>query len=235
MDRRDLGLLALSGLALAVHFGTWVTSLTLTSVAASTSLVCLQIAWVVAWQAARGQHFPRRVMVGLTAAFAGALVVSGVDLSLGQRALVGDVLALFGGIAAAAYMVLGAHARRTVSTSSYTFVCYGTCALLLLIACLVSGQDVVGFPAKQWLMLVLLTVTAQLLGHSVFNHLLATTGPVLVSVALLLEVPGASLIAAGFLGQRPPIGTVLGLAVILLGMALVVIGNLATAPSAPVD
>ncbi|MGH3509364.1 MAG: DMT family transporter [Nocardioidaceae bacterium] len=235
LGRRELGVLVLSGLALAVHFGTWVTSLTLTSVAASTSLVCLQIAWVVAWQLVRGQRFPRRVMIGLTAAFAGAIVVSGVDLSLSSRALVGDVLALVGGIAAAAYMLIGAHARRTVSTASYTFVCYGSCALVLLVACVVSGQDVVGFPAKQWLLLVLLTVTAQLLGHSVFNHLLATTGPVVVSMALLLEVPGASLIAAGFLGQRPPIGTVVGLAVILLGMMLVVIGNLSTAPSAPVD
>ena len=43
-----------SGAALAVHFGTWVTSLTLTSVASATAIVCLQIAWIVAWQMLRG-------------------------------------------------------------------------------------------------------------------------------------------------------------------------------------
>jgi drug/metabolite transporter (DMT)-like permease len=71
----------------------------------------------------------------------------------------------------------------------------------------------------------LLTVSAQLLGHSVFNHLLATTSPTVVSLALLLEVPGASLLAALFIGQVPPLAAGLGLAVIVTGMALVIRGG----------
>ena len=63
------------------------------------------------------------------------------------------------------------------------------------------------------------------MGHSVFNHLLATTSPVFVSLALLLEVPGASLLAAVLLGQVPPFGAVVGLLVILAGMALVIVNN----------
>jgi drug/metabolite transporter (DMT)-like permease len=233
LDRRRLAGIALAGAALAVHFGTWVTSVTLTSVASATALVCLQIAWVVGWQLLSGERFGAGVVAGLLLALAGVVVVSGVDLTLSVRALVGDLLALVGGAAAAAYTILGSRARRTVGTAAYTFVCYGTCALLLVPACLLAGQPLAGYPAPQWGLLVLATVTAQLLGHSVFNHLLATTTPMLVSLALLLEVPGASLIAAAFLGQTPPAAAVLGLVTILAGMVLVILANRAPVPEEP--
>ncbi len=233
---RSLRLLLASGAALAVHFGTWVTSLTLTSVASATAIVCLQIAWVVAWQLVRGERFNVGVLAGLVLALAGVLVVSGVDFSVSPQALLGDALALVGGVAAAAYMLIGSRARQATSTTTYTFVCYGTCAAILLVACLVAGQDLGGYPLSQWGLLVLVTLTAQLMGHSVFNHLLATTKPIVVSLALLLEVPGAALLAAVILGQVPPPGAVVGLVVILAGMALVVVNNRGPAvEQAPVD
>jgi drug/metabolite transporter (DMT)-like permease len=230
---RTLRLILASGLALAIHFGTWVTALTLTSVASATALVCLQIAFVVAWAMLRGERFGAQVMVGLVVAFAGVLVVSGVDLSLSRRALVGDLLALVGAVGGAAYIVLGARVRQGVSTTTYTFVCYGSCALLLLVASLVSGQSLAGYAASQWVLLLTVTLTSHLLGHSVFNHLLATTSPMLVSLALLLEVPGASLLAAVILGQVPPPAAVVGLLVVLSGMALVVIGSTETNATTP--
>ena len=233
---RSLGLVVLSGAALAVHFGTWVTSLTLTSVASATAIVCLQIAWVVAWQLLQGERYGVGVAAGLVISFVGVLVVSGVDFTVSPEALLGDALALVGGVAAAAYMVIGARARQATSTTTYTFVCYGTCAAVLVGACLVSGQDLWGYPLSQWGLLVLVTLTAQLMGHSVFNHLLATTKPIVVSLALLLEVPGAALLAAAILGQVPPPGAVVGLVVILVGMALVVLNNRSPdLEQAPVD
>lgn len=234
-----LRLVVLSGVALAVHFGTWVTSLTLTSVASATAIVCLQLIWIVAWQLLRGERFGTMVVAGLVCAFVGVLVVSGVDFRLSPRALAGDVLALVGGIAAAAYTVLGSRARQSASTTTYTFVCYGTCAVVLVVACAVAGQDLAGYPLRQWGLLLLVTATAQLLGHSVFNHLLATTSPLLVSLALLLEVPGAALIAAFLLGQTPRLPALGGLGLMLIGMALVILGNRGRAvgpvTEAPVD
>ncbi|HSE08317.1 MAG TPA: DMT family transporter [Nocardioidaceae bacterium] len=232
LGSREVLLVAASGLALAVHFGTWVTSLTLTSVASATALVSLQLAWVVAWQLLKGERFGPGVGAGLAFAFVGVLVVSGVDFSLSPRALAGDGLALVGGISAAAYMLVGSRARQTMTTTTYTFVCYGTCAAVLAAAALVAGQDLGGYDGAQWLLLVAVTLTAQLLGHSVFNHLLATTSPVLVSLAILLEVPGAALLAAWWLGQQPPLAALAGLAVILAGMTLVILGN--RAPTAEV-
>ncbi|HET6698511.1 MAG TPA: DMT family transporter [Nocardioidaceae bacterium] len=219
-----------AGIALAVHFAAWVTALTLTSVASATALVCLQIAWVVAWQLLRGHRFDLRVVLGLLLAFCGVLVVSGVDFSISPEALAGDLLALAGGVGAAAYTVIGAAARRELSTTAYTFACYGTCAVLLAAGCLAAGQDLTGYPLDQWLLLLLITVTSQLMGHSVFNHLLATTGPMLVSLALLLEVPGAALLAALLLGQTPPPGALVGLGVIVAGMMLVIVTDRAHFP-----
>ncbi|MEP6817274.1 MAG: DMT family transporter [Marmoricola sp.] len=229
LSRSELGWILASGVCLAVHFATWVTSLTMTSVASSTAIVCLQIAWVVAWDRVTGVRLPRKAVVGLVVAFLGVLVITGVDFSVSTRHLMGDLLALTGSIAVAAYTVIGSRARRTVTTTSYTFVCYGTAALLLLLACVVSSRPLVGYDAKQWALIGLVTVTAQLLGHSVFNHLLDTISPMLVSLALLLEIPGASLLAAAVLGQVPPVGVFLGLAMILAGMALVII----TGPTQP--
>lgn len=225
LGRRQVLLVVASGTALAIHFAAWVTSLTLTSVASATAIVSLQIAWVVAWQILRGERFGTGVVLGLVVAFSGVLVVSGVDFTLSARALAGDLLALVGGAAAAAYTLVGSRARQTTSTTTYTFVCYGTAAALLAVASLVSGQQLGGYPLDQWLLLVAVTVTAQLLGHSVFNHLLATTSPMLVSLALLLEVPGAALLAAWLLDQRPPAGALVGLGVIVTGMGLVILTN----------
>jgi drug/metabolite transporter (DMT)-like permease len=233
---RTVALVLASGAALALHFATWVTSLTLTSVASATAIVCLQIAWVVGWQLIVGERFNAGVVVGLVLAFTGVLVVSGVDLRLSTDAVIGDVLALVGGAAAAAYMLIGARARQSLSTTMYTFLCYGSCSLLLLVACLVAGQDLAGYPRSQWALLLLVTLTAQLLGHSVFNHLLATTSPVVVSLALLLEVPGAALLAAVILAQVPPWEAVIGLAVMVAGMALVIVNNRAPGiEQAPLD
>ena len=235
LHRRQVGLILVSGAALAFHFATWVTALRMTSVASATAIVCLQLGWVVAWQALRGERFNAGVIGGLVIAFAGVLVVSGVDFSLSGRALVGDLLALVGGIGSAAYTVIGSRARATVSTTTYTFICYGSCAVILLVAILLTGQQLTGYPAEQWALIGLVTVTAQLLGHSVFNHLLATTSAMVVSLTLLLEVPGAALLAALFLAQTPPTGALVGLVVILVGMVFVVVNNRPPRPTELVE
>ena len=220
---RDALLVVLAGVCLAAHFGFWISSLDLTSVASSTALVSLQVVWVVAFDLARGARVGARLLFGVLVATVGGVVVGGVDLSLSARALAGDVLALVGSVAVAAYAVIGGRVRQRMRTSTYTLGCYGTAALVLLVAALVAGQSLTGYPSEEWAKLVVLTATAQLLGHSVFNHLLATVTPTVVSLALLLEIPGAALIAAAWLGQVPSPTAFAGLVLILAGMAVVVL------------
>jgi drug/metabolite transporter (DMT)-like permease len=222
LNRRQLRVLAVSSVALAAHFATWVMSLKMTSVASATALVGLMAGWVVLLSWWRGEVIHRLVLTGLVLSFAGVLLISGVDTGLSTRALIGDLLALAGGLFAAIYTVAGAEARRTLSTTTYTTVCYSGCAAVLLVVCLVADQPLSGFGASGWWSLVAVTACAQLLGHSAFNHLLATMSPTVVSLIILLEVPMAAILAAVFLAQAPPLGVYVGLALIVCGLAVVV-------------
>lgn len=223
-DRGPLRTAAASGVALAVHFALWVPSLRLTSVAASTALVTTTSIWTVALDRLRGRHVPRGVVAGVLLATAGVLMVTGVDAGRSGRALTGDVLALLGGLAAAFYVTAGESARRSMSTGPYTLTAYTVCAILLLAVCLVGRQPVVGsgYDAKTWGQLALLTLCAQLVGHTLFNRALAVAGATTVSLAILLETPGAALVAWVWLGQRPPTLIVPGALAVLAGLALVV-------------
>ncbi|MFL6130732.1 MAG: DMT family transporter [Mycobacteriales bacterium] len=229
LERRQWRLCLLAGTLLAGHFAAWVPSVTLTSVASSTALVATQPVWAALLARALGRQVRRPVWVGTGVAVVGASLLTGVDVTLSARALLGDLLALVGGALAAAYVTVGGAVRapspgrtREVSTTAYTTICYSTCALLLLALCLGSGQRLTGYSGVTWLQLAGLTAGAQLLGHSLVNVVLRTTSPTVVSLAILFEVPGAILIAAIWLGQLPPAGTVPGLLVLLAGLALVV-------------
>jgi drug/metabolite transporter (DMT)-like permease len=117
---------------------------------------------------------------------------------------------------------VGAEVRATVSTTTYTTICYATAAVALLAVCLVSGQQLGGYPAGTWWALVGLTAGAQLLGHSVFNKVLRTTSPTIVSVAILFEIAGAALLAQLWFGETPPLVAVPAAGLIAAGVVVVV-------------
>jgi len=212
----------MAGTALAVHFATWVPAVTLTTVAAATALGAVQPVWNALLARLGGQVVSRRVWVGITLAVLGAVMLTGLDLGGDRQALLGNVLALIGGMAAAVYVALGARARARVGTTAYSVSCFGVCAVLLLGLCLVAGVPVVGFSAQTWGMLIALTVLAQLLGHTLLNRAVGTVGPVVVALVILLEVPVATVIAAWWLGQVPPAATLPAAALVLAGVAVVV-------------
>ncbi|MBM9507696.1 DMT family transporter [Actinacidiphila acididurans] len=225
IGRRALAMSVLAGLVLALHFGLWLPSLNMTSVATSTALVTTTPIWTTLILRARGHRPPGMVWAGTALAVVGVVLLTGIDLSTDTRALAGDALALGAGMAAAGYVLLGAEVRRTASTTAYTYVCYGTTAVALLAVCLVSGSALGGWDGRTWLKIAALTVAAQLLGHSLINRVVRGLGPSTTSTAILLETPGAALVAAVWLGQRPPVAAYPALAVILAGLALVVLAD----------
>jgi drug/metabolite transporter (DMT)-like permease len=236
LDRRERRLAGLAGLMLALHFATWVPSLTFTSVASATALVATQPVWTALLSRLRGVPVLPSVWLGIGVATGGALLLTGVDLQTSPRALVGDLLALAGGVFAAAYMVAGSEVRRSVSTTTYTAVCYATTALLLLLVCVAGRQPLSGYATEDWLKLVAITLGAQLLGHSLFNRVLRTTSATVVSLALLLEIPVAALIAAVFLAQTPPLLALPAALLLIVGLAIVIrTSSPRTEPSVPVE
>lgn len=223
LSRAELKWSGLAAVALALHFACFVTSVKLTSVAAATALVCLQAAWIALFQWTRGHRPARAILLGLGISLAGVVAITGFDVGGSGSALTGDILALAGGALAAVYTLAGSKARRSMSTTLYTGLCYSIAALLLLAMCLVARQPLIHLPSEAWWGILAVTVAAQLLGHTIFNHLLATISPLVVSMMILLEIPGAALLAGFFLGETLPAGTYAGLALIIAGLAVVVL------------
>ena len=211
-----------AGLLLGAHFATWVPSLRFTSVAASTALVATQPVWAALIARLRGAHVERRVWVGIAVSLVGVVLLTGIDVSLDPAALWGDLLALAGAVLAAAYVTAGEEARASVSTSVYTMLAYGAAAAGLLVVCLVGRQALAGYSARDWGLILLLTLVAQLVGHTLINRVLATTSATVTSLAILFEMPGATLIAALLLGQAPPLALLPAVALLFAGLALVI-------------
>ncbi|MFG1610046.1 DMT family transporter [Actinoplanes sp. NPDC049265] len=209
-EHRDGLFCVLAGVALAVHFATWMPSVQLGSVATATALVATQPVWQGLIAAAQGRRPSRAAWAGIALAVAGAAWATGADVTVSGRAVLADVLALIGGMAAAVYTALGERVRARTSTTTYTWACYGTCAVVLLVVCLTLRTPLRGYAVSTWLAILAVVAGAQLLGHSMFNYALQHTSATTVSVLILLETPGAAL----------P-----GLFLLLAGVAVVVLGS----------
>jgi drug/metabolite transporter (DMT)-like permease len=222
LTRRQIGVTTVAGVLLAAHFACWTPSVSYTTVASATALVCAQPVWTALGSRLAGRTVSRATWTGIGISLAAVVLLTGSDLAVSGRALTGDLLALVAGALAAAYTGAGEVARRTVSTGVYTSVCYGVCALTLLIAAVIGRVQLTGFDAEVWLRLVALTVTAQLLGHTLLNRVVGRVGATVVATAILFEVPGAALIAAIFLHQHPPASAIPAGVLLLVGVFVVV-------------
>jgi drug/metabolite transporter (DMT)-like permease len=219
---RDLRSSVVAGLFLAGHFAAWLPSLSMTSIGASIALVTTTPIWTALVARLTGVRFPAQVWWGLALAVGGAALIAGVDVTVGLEALAGDGLALLGAMFAGGYVLAGARARTRLATSTYAVVAYSTCALALAGAALAVGAPLAGFSARDWWLILAITVCAQILGHTLLNLVISSVGPTVVSLAVLLEVPGALLVALVLLQQVPPLLALPGMAAVVVGVALVV-------------
>lgn len=222
LSRRNWWYTIAAGVLLGIHFGTWIPSLRYTSIAASTSIVATQVVWAALIAFSLGHRAPRLEWIGIGVAITGVVVLTGIDVSLDAGALFGDLLALLGAISAAAYMVIGQRLRSVLPLSAYTVIVYGMASLTLLSLCLATGTSLWGFSARDWWLIIAITVLAQFGGHSLMNMALRSFSATTISLAILLEVPGATLLGWVWPGQTPPWELLPAAALILIGLALVV-------------
>jgi drug/metabolite transporter (DMT)-like permease len=158
-------------------------------------------------------------MVGAVIALIGALLLAGDDLG-NYGSLVGDLLALIGGLLSSAYLVIGRGARRRISTTSYGAGVYSMAALLLLVAVFVSGTPLMGHSTGSYAAIVALAIVPQLIGHNAFNWSLGFLPAAVVAVAILGEPVGATAIAAIVLDEMPTLLEFVGAVVVLFGVTV---------------
>jgi drug/metabolite transporter (DMT)-like permease len=233
LDRRARLWLAASGLALALHFATWIASLRLTTVASSVSLVTTQPIWAALLaRALLGERVGRRAWAGIGLAVIGGSAVAGADFSARPEGLAGDALALAGGALAAVYLVAGRRSRAELSLGAYAGVVYPVAAAALLLAAAVSGAPLGGYAAGTWVALGLLALVPQLLGHSLLNWSLRWLSAPFVAVAILGEPVVSTLLAIPVLGETPGPLQAAGAALTIAGVAVAATGE-APRPSPP--
>ena len=212
----------IAGILLATHFIGFFLAMRWTSVAAGTALVALQPIFAAIFVKMAGGHIPSKAWFGMFVSFSGVLLISGVDLHISVRSFLGDVAALISSALAALYMMAGSRAQRTVETTTYTAICYFICAMTALPIAILSGYSLYNFTAREWWIVVGLILGAQILGHTMFNSTLKRVSPAIVSLIIFFEVPVSSVLAVWWLGQKPPLGILPGIALILTGCVLVV-------------
>jgi drug/metabolite transporter (DMT)-like permease len=219
-----------AGVLLGLHFATWIPSLRFTSVASSIALIATQPVWAALIARFRGAYVPRRTWLGIGIALIGVVVLTGVDFSLDPRALIGDALALAGAIFAAAYVTAGQEVRASVSTRTYTVLAYGSAALTLLVVVGLTRTPLSGWSLRDWGLILLLTLVAQILGHTLINVALKKTSATVTSFAILFELPGSIIFAAILLGQVPAWSLVPALVLLFIGLLVVISGSRGNQP-----
>lgn len=223
---RDAWLIAASGAALALHFWLWITSLGYTSIASSVVLVTSHPALVavlsyVLWR----ERLTRLAFFGIVVAFAGLVIINFGVFTAGSKALEGNLMALAAAGAVAVYLLVGRHVRERIDAPSYLTAVYTLAAFLLTAAALAAGEKFTGYPSKTYWMLGLLGVVPQLIGHTSINLAVRRLPATVVSVAVLGEPVGATLLGWAFLGEAPEVKEIAGGLVILIGILLVIRGG----------
>lgn len=212
------------GVALALHFWTWMHSLTLTSVASSTLFVTTTPFWIALaspWLPHEARPTPR-VLAGMGVCFAGGVVLASASSATGPVSAAGLAWATAGAWLAATYLVAARAGRQTHALPAFAFAANLVAALTLLPIALVTNTPLGGWATGTWLAIVALAVLPQLIGHNALLWAVRTTGAAIVALAVLTEPVGATLLAWGFLHETPSPRELVGGALLLGGLALAV-------------
>jgi len=213
---------AAAGVLLALHFAFWISSLDDTSVMSSvvfvsTSPIFVGIASVLLLKERVGMS----TAIGIAVSIVGAVFVALSDFGQpGRHLLRGDLLAVLGAVAASGYLLIGRRVRKRMSLTLYVGIAYVSAALILLAIAVATGTRLAGYPREGYLWIALLAAGPQLLGHTAYNWALRYVSATFVTVTLLAEPVGATLLAIAFLAQVPSALRLAGGACILAGILL---------------
>lgn len=219
LTKRDWLYSTISGFFLAIHFIFWFESLRYTSIASSVVLVTLQPIFVLI-----GAFFLFKErtsalsLIGVGLAIVGSVIIGWGDFYVQGQALWGDVLALLGAVWISFYMLFGQQLRKHMNLFSYTYLVYGTSTVILLVYAFLSGESLGPYPLKEWWIFFLLAVVPTILGHTLFNWLLKWEKASLISMSILGEPVGASLLAYWIFGEKLVITQWIGGVLILFGI-----------------
>jgi len=208
------------GFFYAIHFGAWVWSLELTSVAASVSLVTATPLLLAIWGVLTRKDAPTgQLWVALAVSTLGVFVISTADSMQAPGAMSGNLLAVLGAAGMAGYMLL---VRRlgVFDVLAFGALATGTGALLLLGSALMLGESLAPASMEAAMFIALAALVPQMVGHNVITWVLRYTTPTVVGLATLIEPVGSTTLAWFLLNERPGAAVLSGCGLTLVGVAL---------------
>jgi drug/metabolite transporter (DMT)-like permease len=235
LNRRQIWLSLLSGVFLAIHFATWITSLEFTTVASSVVLVSMMplfVAVLAPW--ILGESLTPTIGIGLGLALIGSVTVGLSDACTWQAglqcppladfvrgsAIKGDLLALTGALAAAGYILIGKKLRPQIPLLVYLNLTYGAAAIVLIAIMLGAGHSPLGYAPEAYFWFLMLALLPQLVAHSTYNWALRYLSAAYVSITVLGEPIGSTILAFLLLGEQPTALMLVGGALILAGIVV---------------
>lgn len=216
----------ISGIFLTIHFATWITSLAYTSVASSVVLVQSAPVFVAIGSYIFIKEKPiLKMLIGILITLTGSIIISVHDFNVNQSSMIGNLLAIGGALGAAGYMIAGRQLRRTVDTLRYVTVVYSTAAIMLIILASISGASPIGYSRETYFLLLAIAIIPQIIGHTVINWSLKFFSATTVSVIILAEPIGASILAWFLLSEQLSLIQAVGGIVILVGVLIVLLSE----------
>jgi len=226
LPRATLLIMLVIGVILAAHFSLWITSLKMTSVASSVILVTahpILVAPVSFYFLKEKLSWVNTLGIAVSLAGVGVLVIGNYGFAaFGLDTIEGNIFALLGGIAAGLYILGGRKIRKTVSTVSYAFVVYAVGTVTLFFICLALSAPVYNLTITDYEIILLMALVSGIFGHTLYNWSLGYIRASVMSVALLGEPIGSSLLAYAipWIHQEPSLYTIVGGGIILVGIYL---------------
>ena len=214
---------AVAGLLYGLHFGAWVWSLDLTSVAASVTIVTATPLLLAVLGLVTGRDRPGpRLWLSIGLGLAGLLIIGGAHLAGGGDALVGDALAGLGAAAMAGYLLVGRSLGDSLEVLPFSGVATAVGAVSLLGTAVVCGIPVEAASPEALFWIALAALIPQLVGHNLLTWSLRHARPTAVGVATLGEPVGATFLGWLWLGQAVPPSVLAGCTVTLAAVVIAV-------------
>ncbi|WP_042220384.1 DMT family transporter [Oceanobacillus manasiensis] len=226
IEKRDWLFSIMAGVFLAFHFILWFESLNYTSVASSVVLVTLQpiFAFLGTYLFFK-ERFSPGAIISMFIALLGSIIISWGDFQISGMALFGDILALLGAVTVTVYFLFGQRVRRNVSLMTYTFVVYGVSSITLLLYNLAVQNPFFGYPANHWGLFLALAIVPTFFGHTLFNWALKWLSTSTISMGIVFEPVGATILAYILLDEKLTGSQFLGGTIVIFGLFLFILST----------
>lgn len=220
ITKKDFILCIISGVFLALHFASWIASISMTTISNSTILVsCSPVFVSLANFLILKEKFTSKMLIGLTLSLIGTgIIAMGSSGGSTNDMMLGNILAFMGAIFVAGYFVIGGIVRKNLSAGSYVFIVYSASVIVLFFMCLLTKTPIYPYSSKEFLLFFALAFFCSILGHTVYNYLMKYISATMISISTLCEPIFASILALIIFREIPSIYTLIGGTIVLSGV-----------------